>query len=234
MRDEHADTGAKKISYRFDLIFILVFLVFSIGGAFYIYYLEYADGLKNRFGLSILPCFCYTAIGLLVLLFCSIRFLIRVCLPPLALSHILIKIAFGAVPFVIFFGGWKMTIPAAPVFLKGFEKWALKEVDMNAIQQWLATEGQRYKGQYYYSEDFPSEFPACLTKFKPQVILFENSELDGSLYIEFRCGGGIDYWGLRIGPPSMKTPEEGVLKISKSYYEYRRPIAPGVCIFDGG
>lgn len=122
--------------------------------------------------------------------------------------------------------------PLARVFLKGYEKWVIKNVNINAIQQWLATEGVHYKDQRY-RYDFPKEFPAFLTEFKPKFIWFDTSNLDGVLYIEFGWGGGMGSWGVRIGPPNMKIPQE-VSQVSESRIEYIRPIAPGVYIFDGG
>jgi len=232
--EQCTDTKMRKVSYKFNIMFILVFIAIVIPGEFYLRHLEYEGGLANQPGRSFFPGLCFMAVVLLLLLFCSIRFLIRVFLPPRTIKHILIKIACVVVPFAIFFGSFMITTPLAPVFLKGFEKWVLKEVDIKAIQQWLITEGNQYKGKYYFDDDFPKNFPACLTISKPKRILFDNSEIDGSLYIELVYGGGMDSWGLRIGPPSMKTPQEGMVKITKYYYEYRRPISPCAYIFDGG
>ena len=234
MTEQCTDTKTRKASYKFDIVFILVFLAILITGTFYVRHFEYEGGLVNKMGLSILPWLYFTAIELLMLLFFSIRFLIRVCRPSHGIKHILIIIACVVMPYAIFFGSSMITTPLAAAFINGFEKWVLKEVDIKAIQQWLATEGQKYKGQLYGYGEFPNDFPACLTESKPNYIYFGISELDGTLYIEFNWGGGMSSWGVRVGSPSMKMPEEGEVKIRESYYEDRRPIAPGVYIFDGG
>ncbi len=233
MDDQIANVKVRKLQYKFDVIFVLVFLAISILGQLYIRHTEYEGGLANQGGCGLLPMLYFLAAELILLVFYSICFIVRVFLSTRTVKNILIKITYVVMPFAIFFGSFMITIPLTPVFLKGFEKWVLKEVDINAIQQWLATEGQQYKCEYF-TEDFPKEFPAFLTKNKPYIIIFENSELDNTRYIDFRWGGGMDSWGLRIGSPSMKMPEQGMLKIREGYYEFRRPIAPGVYVFEGG
>jgi hypothetical protein len=232
MTDQCIDTKTRKVSYKFDIVFVLVFIAISILGGIYIRHIEYEGGLVNQLGRSLFPGLCYIVVELHLLVFCSIWSLIRVCLPPRTVKHILIKIACVFIPFTIFFGSLMITRPVTPVFLKGLEKWVLKEVDIKAIQQWLATDGQRYKGQRYRYDEFPKDLPACLTEFKPKFIWFDSSKLDGTLYIEFGWGGGLASWGVRVGPPSMKMPEEGMLKISESSYDVGiRHVGPGVYVF---
>jgi hypothetical protein len=229
------DTKVKKVSYKFDIVFTFVFFSICVVEQFLLRYLEYKGGLVNQPWWFFLPALCFMLLFFLILLFCLVRFFIRIFSPPRNLKHTLLKISFAAAPAIILIGSWFLTGPLSPVFLRGFEKWVQKEVDVKAIQEWLKTEGNKYQGKYYFSDDyFPKEFPICLTASKPQIISFDISEIDGSLYIELVYGGGMDHWGVRIGPPSMKMPKEGMIKIRESYYEFRRPIAPGAYIFEGG
>jgi hypothetical protein len=229
------DTKVKKVSYKFDIVFLLVFLAISIICQLHLHYLQYKGGLVNQFWLlGFGPVIYYLMAEILLLLFCAIRFFKRIFLYPRTKKQILIKLFFAGIPIIIFFDSWMLSGSLVLSFLKGFEKWVQKEVDVKSIQQCLATEGSQYQGEHYIDGDFPKDFPACLTKTKPIIISFKNSEIDGSLYIELTYGGGMEMWGVRIGPPSMKMPKEGMIKIRESYYEYRRPIAPGVYIFDGG
>ena len=123
--------------------------------------------------------------------------------------------------------------PLAATFLRGFEQWVLREVDTDAIQQWLAGEGRNYAGRQY-NGDFPEELPDFLVRFKPKLVRFSNPASEGGLHIEFGCGGGLSYWGLIVGLPDMPTPKEGDIDLSESETEFRRPIKPGVYIFDRG
>ena len=60
---------------------------------------------------------------------------------------------------------------------------------------------------------------------------FEN----GKRSVEFEWGCALEHWGIIIGLPEMETPqEEDCIDLSESEREYRRPIQPGVYIFDRG
>jgi len=73
-----------------------------------------------------------------------------------------------------------------------------------------------------------------MTNFQPKYIFFNNQESERGKCIEFGWGGGLSYWGIVIGSPSIEVQQDGVTKRSKSYKEFRRSIKPGVYIFEGG
>ena len=157
------------------------------------------------------------------------------------------KTSFGIISFLLalfVFGAslvfWKIAPAGAQVFLKGFEKWVIKQVDVDSIQLWLQSADEKHweSGHCYgmspIVKAIPEEFPNFLKDFNPQYLRFEQSKLDGKKIIRFEWGGPLGHWGIVIGDPNMKMPEPGVEKISDSYWEYRRIIGPGVYIYDGG
>lgn len=233
MTDGVTDTKVKKVSYKFDIVFILFFLAISIICQFHLHHLQYKGGLVNQFWLVFCPGpgIYYLTIEILLLLFCAVRFFKRISLLSDTKNQILIKIFFAVIPLVIFFGSLTLSGSFVLSFLKGYEKWVQKEVDIKEIQQWLKTEGSQHQGELYTDGDFPKDFPAFLTKTKPIMISFENSKIDDSLYVELLYGGGFEKYGVRIGSPSMKMPEEGIFEVYENRFEFRRPIMPGVYVF---
>ncbi len=157
------------------------------------------------------------------------------------------KTSFGIISFLLAlfvfgasFGFWKIAPAGAQVFLKGFEKWVIKQVDVDSIQLWLQSADEaHWESGYWYGmppaeKPIPGELPNFLEDFNPQYLWFEHSKIDGKKIIRFEWGGPPSHWGIVIGDPNMKMPEPGVEKISESYWEYRRIIGPGVYIYDGG
>ena len=233
MTDGVTDIEVKKVSYKFDIAFISVFLVVCVGQPFFVSYMEYRGGMANECGWGFLLWIMYWPLKLLLLSFWSILGLVRIFIRKRTIKNKL-KAALIILPFFFLLIPPVYDVaPLAPVFLKGYEKWVTKNMNTDAIKQWLAKEGDHYKGQQYIDE-FPKEFPVFLTKFKPHYIYFDTSKFDGTIYIEFEWGGGMAHWGVRIGPPNMKIPQEEESMIRKSTVEFRRIIAPGVYIFERG
>jgi hypothetical protein len=124
--------------------------------------------------------------------------------------------------------------PGAVPFLRGYEKWVQKEVNIPAIQEWLASLPSEHSGKYYFeAKDFPGKLPEVITKLNLYHIYFSEFK-DGQRQVEFEWGSAFGHWGIRIGLPGMDCPEEGCIKLSESEWEYRRPIQSGVYIFDRG
>ncbi len=125
--------------------------------------------------------------------------------------------------------------PGVYEFLRGYEKWVEKEVDIPTIQQWLASLPEEYSGQYYFeATGFPEPLPEAITKLDPYHMEFSEFK-DGIRSVEFEWGCALDHWGIIIGLPGMETPkEEECIKLHESEWEYRRPIQSGVYIFDRG
>ena len=152
-----------------------------------------------------------------------------------------------AVPSVLVIGilvGFLFTIfePEVVTFLRGFERWADRNVNTGAIQEWLVAAPESYwgdpcepDGRFYTSRDeLPKGLPQCFTEFEQQYIAFERSELDGSRTIRFTWGGGMFHWSLVVGDPNMKMPE-----LTEEWYddydvEFRRILGPGVYVCSRG
>jgi hypothetical protein len=125
--------------------------------------------------------------------------------------------------------------PGAWHFLRGYEKWVEKNVDISVIQEWLISLPPEYSGQSYFeASEFPKELPDAITKLEPNHMVLSDCK-DGQRQILFEWGCGLGHFGIVIGLPGMETPkEEELIKHSESDWEYRRPIQSGVYIFDRG
>jgi hypothetical protein len=133
-----------------------------------------------------------------------------------------------------FFGG-----PGAMTFLRGFEKWANRNVDTDAVQDWIVKAPESYWGDpcepdwkfYQAEEELPKGLPQCFTKFKRQYVIFQRSELDGSRIVRFEWGGGMFHWSLVVGNPDMKMPKLMEERYSDYDVEFRRILKPGVYVY---
>lgn len=75
------------------------------------------------------------------------------------------------------FYSYQQTEAGAVYFLRGYEIWVEREVDIPAIQGWLASVPSEYSGkQYYDAEKFPDDLPEAVTKLNPQYIYFSTFE----------------------------------------------------------
>jgi hypothetical protein len=133
--------------------------------------------------------------------------------------------------------------PGAVTFLRGFKGWVSRNVDTDAIQNWIVDANESF-WDYGISKDFaevyktPSgyteKFPDFLVEFKPQRAYFERSRLDYSRMIEYIWGGGMFHWNLIIGEPNMAMPE-----LMEEWYddydvEFRIILKPGVYVYSRG
>jgi hypothetical protein len=115
-------------------------------------------------------------------------------------------------------------------YLRGFQGWALRNVDFDTIRQWLVTDGAKYAGQDFQWK-FPSEFPKCLIESKPDAIVVR-TEPSGDLTVCLCWGRCLwSQYGVVVGPANMKTPEVGKVRISPRTDEFRRPVQPGAYVF---
>ncbi len=133
-------------------------------------------------------------------------------------------------PLLDFSDAWSL---GAEDFLRGYEKWVQKEVDIAAIQGWLVGLDPVYSEQgYFEAEDFPEELPVFITRLKPHHMNFSKFEKDQRC-VEFEWGCALGHAGIRIGLPGMETPKgEEYITLPEDNREYRRPIQSGVYIFE--
>ncbi len=222
---------------RRDLIRLGVFALVGLGGACLLYWAEYAGGCANNPAGGFAGCLLFfPVLGFAALVF-LVHGLFRLFNRPCNPKHLALRLLFVALPVSIPIIAFCTCTPSSPVFLRGFRAWTLRHVDIQAVQQWLATEGpafaERQAGQSY-RYDFPADYPKCLVDFKPKFIWF-NRTPEGELTVEFGWGGGLSAWGLIVGPPTMKTPEAGMVRPKdSSEVEFRRPVRPGAYVVDRG
>jgi len=223
----------KKIPYKLEILILTTIPVISIIEWTHIDILSYRGGLRNFPSWGFILLIIYEPLKIAVVVFAVVRFCI--------VKHVkrLKKYFTTAIlSILIFIGSWILPFiclpPGAVFFLKGYEKWVSKNVDIKAIQIWLLSgEADKYIGQIY-AGNFPDDLPDFMTNFNPKSMEFHGEESEKGKCIEFESGGGLAHWGIVVGSPTMKTKQEGVIKHSESDYEYRRSIQPGVYIFDRG
>jgi hypothetical protein len=151
------------------------------------------------------------------------------------ISQIVFKLALILLGPVIVGCAFFFSEPGAVVFLKGFEQWVLQNADVDAIQTWLLSEGQKHSGQSYSSEKgFPEELPECLVELNPRFISFHYSYSSNELRVEITWFFVMDDYGLIIGSTAMEIPNKGRIKVSRSTVEFRRPVRPGAYVFFRG
>lgn len=221
------------------IILIIVLSVLAIGGSILTRRFEYVAGTRNdvhysmvySFGLSLMLFLIITPMATCA----SILALISLVLRHSNVGQILLKLALILLGPVIVFCAFEYISPLSPVFLKGFEQWVLQETDIDVIQTWLANEGAKYAGQGYSSkEGFPEDLPECLVDLNPVSISFSSSVSKNGASVEINWFFFMDDYGLIIGSPEMETPEKGLIKLRRDYYEFRRPVKQGAYVFIRG
>lgn len=222
------------------IILIIVLTVLTIGGSILIYRFEYIAGTRNdvdyamfySFGLSlILFLFILPSIAISA----SIIALISLVRKHTNISQIVFKLALILLGPVIVCCAFFFSGPGAAIFLRGFEQWVLQNADVDAIQIWLSSEGQKHSGQSYSSDKgFPEELPECLIELRPRFISFHYSYSSNELSVKITWFFVMDDYGLIIGSPTMEIPNKGRIKVSRSTVEFRRPVKRGAYIFFRG
>jgi hypothetical protein len=212
------------LRYKVEVVFLILLAAGAIGGDVYIRHAEYVGGMKNL-GAKGFVAFIQTY-GALVL--ASLGFILWEIIQCFRTSHTGRRAsrhaAFLIAAPVILIGGWMIMAPLNSPFLRGFEQWVRQEVDTDAIQQWLATEGRNctcVKGSL--EAVFGEQLPPFLVPLKQGQIWFPDPASEGGLRVEFLMGGALHGWELVVGLPDMPMPKEGTT---------RRHIEPGVYIVD--
>jgi hypothetical protein len=225
----------KRIPYALDILILTAIPVITIIEHVHIHTLCYRNGFRNLFSFSFifLP-FIYEPLKVAVIILA----IVRLCIVKHAkmLNKYFITVILSILMFI---GSWILPFycfqPGAFHFLKGYEKWVSKNVDVKAIQTWLLSgEADKYIGNSY-GDKFPDDFPNFLINFEPNYISFHAEYSERGKCIEIETGLGLDIWGIVVTSPTTKTIQNGTVKDpDTSYVEYRRPIMPGVYIFHGG
>jgi hypothetical protein len=228
----------RKINYKLDIIIIAAILAVSIIELVHINRIFYNAGLVNGIGFKAIPYgLLYELSRFAIVLFAVVRIFFH--LSPGKRNK---KYAVTAlVSFLIFIGSWIFMFtfdkPGSVYHLRGFKKWIVKNVDVDAVQTWILSEqADKYlkkKPNAYFKHDFPEDLPGFITNVDPDYITFRAGESDGKNIVIGWIALDTS-WGVVVGSPIMKTKQEGKIRHSKYHYEFRYPIKPGIFIFTEG
>lgn len=224
----------EKLHRKTGIILPTMMLVLSIIELASSYILSYNQGLTNFFlPVAAVPCCLVEPLKIAILIYTLARL---VCpkhdlRPRQYLFAMLLCI-------LIFAGSWVLgSTSLSPVagFLKGCEEWIDRNVDVDAIQTWLMSdEADAHMGQHHLSGNLRDNLPHFVTDFDPKYIVFYGRESDEERSLKFEWGGALNHWGFVVGLPTMKASQKGRFRRGGSVVEYRRPIKPGVYVYNAG
>ena len=233
----------KKISYKLDVLIIITILTISTSECLFLYFSPYLGGLRNKGSLFLL---CFIVILFLepLKIFIVLAAIIRIFSKSI-FSNKHAKYLSALLSFLILIGSWSWLVTfmidgnPIPKFLKGYEKWVTKNIDINSVQNWLESgEADKYiieRDSNNYFEDSRDNLPDFITSQDPSYIFFNGQDTERGKSIELEWGGGMEHWGIVIGLPSSNSQQEGINREQySSYTEHRHPIQTGVYIFNGG
>ncbi len=215
------------LRYKAEAVFLGLLAAAVIGGAFYIRHAEYVGGTENlgfKGFVAFMQIYGVLALTNLGYILWTIIQLFRALYTG---RRALPYVAFLIAPPIILVAGWMITVPLSRPFLRGFERWVLREVDIDAIQQWVATEGHKYSFMGGSTElALGGQVPDSFAPFRDKHIWFPDPASEGGVRVNLRMGNTARDWGLVAGLPDMPMPKEGL-----SEGVFRRPIKPGVYIY---
>jgi hypothetical protein len=223
----------RKINYKFDIIILTTILVISIIESAHIDIKHYNLGLENSPIFYTIPLFFrYELLKIAMVFFAVIRI-------PLHLKSGKWKKKYAItalVSILIFIGYWIIPFfrqPGAVLYLEGFEKWVIKNVDVDAVQTWiLSDKADKYLGNRYFGDEIPSDLPDFIKDINPEWIDVYESEKGRR--IEFMWVNGIsESKGIVVGSPKIKTKQEGLIKHSNYDFQFRHSIKPGIYLVHG-
>ena len=229
----------RKINYKFDIIILTAILAISIIETVHTDLIFYNAGLENGHTFNVISYgLLYELLKIAIVFFAVTRIFFH--LKPDKRNK---KYAITALASLLIFIGYWISLPVfhqpgAVHYLRGFEKWVTKNVDVDAIQTWiLSEEAAKYlknKPSAYFKDDFPIDLPDFITIFGPEYIAFYEDDSENGRCIKFTWLHGIsEYKGIVIGSPAMKTKQEGLIKHSNYDFQFRLSIKPGVYVVDG-
>jgi len=223
----------RKIPYKSDIVTLAIILVLSVVEWVHINIWIYRGALQNLFLPGIMLVLLYEPCKILVVLFAIMR-RCRSLTPRRERKR---RMTTASLAVLFFVGSWVLPmifLPPVAVFLKGYEEWVCRNVDIDAIQTWLLSkEAHGYFGQTY-SIGSLDPLPGLVTDFDPKHIAFHGDEHGKGRCVVFEWGGALARWGFVVGLPTMKTKLKGRIQSDKSCVEHRRPLKPGIYVFLAG
>lgn len=141
---------------------------------------------------------------------------------------IALDLLIACLPLVALIGSQLLCLVRVPLFMRGFERWTTENVNIDAIQDWLASEGAAHAGQTY-DRDSLGALPPCLAQLKPWHVRFQNGR--DCLTVELSWGSErASHRGVVVGPPDVALPLTPTTVREAGRSEYRRAVAPGVYV----
>lgn len=229
----------RKINYKFDIIIIAAILAISIIGCVHINLIFYNAGFVNGIGFRAIPYgLLYGLLKIVIVLFAVTRIFFHLKSGKRNKKYAVTAL----VSVLIYIGSWVFMFtfdqPGSVYHLRGFKKWVIKNVDVDAVQTWiLSQETEKYFGNKhsaYMNQDFPKGLPDFVTNVAPEYIAFRAGESDEEKHIVIGWSSLDTSWGIVTGSPAMKTKQEGRIRHSKYHNEFRYPIKPGIFAFSEG
>jgi len=229
----------RKVNYKLDIIILTAILAVSIIARVHINLIFYNAGLVNGIGFKAIPYgLLYELLKIVILLFAVTRLSFHLKTGKRNKKYAITAL----VSFLIYIGSWIFMFtfdqPGSVYHLRGFKKWIVKNVDVDAVQTWIMSqEAEQYfrnKPNAYFKDDFTKGLPDFVTNVGPEYITFRGGESDEAKHIVIGWSSLDTSWGIVVGSPAMKTKQEGKIRHSKYHNEFRYPIKPGIFIFSEG
>ena len=228
----------KKIHFKFDIIILTTILAVSIIEIVHIDMIFYKAGLVNRqvfmafFSILSFVSF-YELSKIAIVLFAVIRIFFHLRPGERNKRYAVTALA----SFLIFIVSWVFFFtlhqPGAVHYLRGYEKWVSKNVDIDSIQTWiLSQEADKYLGHTYDRTGIPSDLPDFIRNVNPEWIYIHKNETGRCIELSWPHAIS-EYKGIVVGTLAMKTKQEELIKHSNYDFEYRHSIKPGVYVVEG-
>jgi hypothetical protein len=134
---------------------------------------------------------------------------------PHTLRRVSVETVRAMLPLLVFLASfWLNARLSNPAYLHGLRNWAVRNVDIGAIQQWLATNGSKFAG-YNDGPPYDKGIPKFMDLGSPWITV--RLSTGGELTARFAWGGRVDRM-LVVGPPTMKVPETGAIEVRPGAY----------------
>ena len=198
-----------RLPYRRHLIVVAIFVALAVVGSCIYCYQEYVWGTRHDYGTAMQAKLSLSAFLWFVGLPLALCGLVRIFFPPRTVRRVAFKLMLTAAPLLCAVGLTAVCVRAGSWnYIRGFQQWAMNNVDVEAIQQWLASEGRQLADQDGVDRvNFPDErrHPKCLVELKPEWFELRKTPA-GELTIDFLWGKPFRRYDLIVGPVTMELP----------------------------
>ncbi len=124
---------------------------------------------------------------------------------------------------------YKGIIAVNKPFMYGLRARMKNNVDVEAIRDWLESQGNKYNDDLYTRILHPA-WPESLKALKPDCVFLSADENDNAkVRLMWAYGRIVGQWSVEIGAENMEIP----LSDFGMYGEYRLPVELGVYVWRG-